>query len=159
MLVISLILVSALGGVLSAALIAGGTVDRKKFLLLIIGAVFWSFLSGLIIFFMKDAVREIAVTQSEKFRHLPLLVPDFKIPDAVMFHLGAAVCLGCITLFLWNFNCRKNSTCWYYALLWSAGIIFLCGHILFLPLYSGLGTWLNLAGGFSPEVTASPVTM
>ena len=162
MLVISLVLVSAAGGILFAAFAAGGTENRERCLLLSAGAFLLSLLSGAVIFFMKTAFEEIAVKTIEKVRHLSLVMPNWKIPDAIMFHLGTAVCVACLTLFLWSFNCRKNSSRWYYALLWCAGVVFLCGHLLFLPLYSALGAWLNFTGGFSqgdffqPEMTRLP---
>ena len=159
MLAVSLVLVSAFGGVLFAALTAGGTENRRRCLLLSAGAVLWSLFSGAVIFFMKTVLEEIAVKKIEKVRHLSLVMPDWKIPDAVMLHLGAVVCVACLALFLWSFNCRKNSSRWYYALVWCAGVVFLCGHLLFLPLFSGLGAWLNFAGGFSQGDFFQPETM
>ena len=139
---IAVIIVLALGfiGVLIAAFLAGETENRKKALLWSAGGVVLSLLTGAVIFFCKGAVKEILLKQKP---HLSFMANIIVIPDLVMLQFGLSVFFCGILLFLWGFNCRKNSSKWYWALLWTLGIIFFIGHLLFLPQYYGIAAWIN----------------
>ena len=139
---IAIIIVLALGfiSVLIAAFLAGETEMRKNALLWSTGGVVLSVLTGAAIFFCKEAVKEILLKQKP---HLAFMAENIVIPNQVMLQLGLAVFFCGIILFLWSFNCRKNSSKWYWAVLWSVGIAFLMGHLLFLLQYYGIAAWIN----------------
>ena len=134
-------------GVLVAALLAGGTEKKKNILLWSgLGALI-SALCGTIMLFQQEAIKDIVL---QKIPESLLLQLGFKIPFSFMLLAGTAVFLTGIILFLLAFNCRKNSSKWYWALLWSAGIALLLGHILFMPTFYGFGSWIEFFG-LTPE--------
>ena len=135
-----IILVLAFIGVLISAFMAGGSEKRKNALLWSAGGVLLSALTGGALFFCKGAVKEILLKQKP---HLSFMAENINIPWQIILQLGLTFFFCGIILFLWSFNCRKNSSKWYWALLWTLGIIFLIGHVLFLPQYYGIAAWIN----------------
>ena len=135
-----IILVLAFIGVLISAFMAGGSEKRKNALLWGAGGVLLSALTGGALFFCKGAIKEILLKQKP---HLSFMAENINIPWQIILQLGLAVFFCGIILFLWSFNCRKTSSKWYWALLWTLGIIFLIGHVLFLPQYYGIAAWIN----------------
>ena len=103
------------------------------------GGILWAVLGGIVAFFQQKAIEMIVLKKA------PFLT-NITIPNFAMLMIGLGVFACGIILFLYIFNCRKNSTKWYWAILWSAGLIFFLHHILFMPGYYGTGTWLKLAG-------------
>ena len=135
-----IILVLAFIGVLISAFMAGGSEKRKNALLWSAGGVLLSALTGGALFFCKGAIKEILLKQKP---HLSFMAENINIPWQIILQLGLTFFFCGIILFLWSFNCRKNSSKWYWALLWALGIIFLIGHLLFLPQYYGIAAWIN----------------
>ena len=126
--------------VLISAFMAGGSEKRKNALLWSICGIVLSAISGTALFFCKGAIKEILLKQKP---HLSFMAESINIPWQIMLQLGMTVFSCGIILFLWSFNCRKNSSKWYRALLWTLGVAFLIGHLLFLPQYYGIAAWIN----------------
>ena len=139
---IAIIIVLALGliGMLISAFMAGGTEKRKNALLWSGAGTMLSVLVGVAVFFSKGAIKEILLKQKP---HLAFMADTIVMPYQVMLQLGLTAFFCGILLFLWGFNCRKNSSKWYWAVLWNIGIAFLLGHLLFLPQYYGIAAWIN----------------
>ena len=135
-----IILVLAFIGVLISAFMAGGSENRKTVLLWSNTGLGVSALAGVAIFFCKGAIKEILLKQKP---HLSFMAENINIPWQIMLQLGLTFFFCGIILFLWSYNCRKNSSKWYWALLWTLGIAFLIGHLLFLPQYYGIAAWIN----------------
>jgi len=135
-----IILVLAFIGVLISAFMAGGSEKRKNALLWSAGGVLLSALTGGALFFCKEAVKEILLKQKP---HLSFMAESINIPWQIMLQLGMTVFSCGIILSLWSFNCRKSSSKWYWALLWTLGVAFLIGHLLFLPQYYGIAAFVN----------------
>lgn len=133
------LLIATVTGTGFAALMAGGCTARKKTMLWSAGGILWAVLGGIVAFFQKKTIEVIVLKKA------PFLT-NITIPNFAMLMIGLGVFACGIILFLYIFNCRKNSTKWYWAILWSAGLIFFLHHILFMPGYYGTGTWLKLAG-------------
>ena len=122
---------------------AGGAERGKSLLICCISGFVWALLAAVTVFCMKPAVRTMVGCRLVPHGPLPVEVKDIAIPDIVMIHLGVIVFLAGIILFLWSFNCRRNVSKWYWALLWCAGIVCLSEYILFLPLFYGIAAWMN----------------
>ena len=135
-----IILVLAFIGVLISAFMAGGAEKRKNALLWSAGGVLLSALTGGALFFCKAAIKEILLKQKP---HLSFMAENINIPWQIILQLGLTFFFCGIILFLWCFNCRKSSSKWYWALLWTLGVAFLIGHLLFLPQYYGFAAWIN----------------
>ena len=135
-----IILVLAFIGVLISAFMAGGSEKRKNALLWSAGGVLLSALTGGALFFCKGAVKEILLKQKP---HLSFMAENINIPWQIMLQLGMTVFSCGLILSLWSYNCRKSSSKWYWALLWTLGVAFLIGHLLFLPQYYGIAAWIN----------------
>ncbi|MBE6391661.1 MAG: hypothetical protein E7042_05600 [Lentisphaerae bacterium] len=135
-----IILVLAFIGVLISAFMAGGSEKRKNALLWSAGGVLLSALTGGALFFCKEAVKEILLKQKP---HLSFMAESINIPWQIMLQLGMTVFSCGIILSLWSYNCRKSSSKWYWALLWTLGVAFLIGHLLFLPQYYGIAAFVN----------------
>ncbi len=158
MTVLIIILVLAVIGVLISAFMAGGSEKRKTAEYWSVAGVGVSALAGAALFFCKGAVKEILLKRTP---HLAFMADKITIPSTVMLQLGMTVfCCG-IILFLWSYNCRKNCSKWYWALLWSIGIAFLTGHLLFLVQYYGIAAWANFfipakQDVFEPDLSMLP---
>ena len=135
-----IILVLAFIGVLISAFMAGGSEKRKNALLWGAGGVLLSALTGGALFFCKGAIKEILLEQKP---HLSFMAENINIPWQIILQLGLTFFFCGIILFLWSFNCRKSSSKWYWALLWTLGVAFLIGHLFFLPQYYGIAAWIN----------------
>ena len=135
-----IILVLAFIGVLISAFMAGGSEKCKNALLWSAGGGLLSALTGGALFFCQGAIKEILLKQKP---HLSFMAENINIPWQIILQLGLTFFFCGIILFLWSFNCRKNSSKWYGALLWTLGIIFFIGHLLFLPQYYGIAAWIN----------------
>ena len=135
-----IILVLAFIGVLISAFMAGGSEKRKNALLWGAGGVLLSALTGGALFFCKGAIKGILLKQKP---HLSFMAESINIPWQIMLQLGMIVFSCGIILSLWSYNCRKNSSKWYRALLWTLGVAFLIGHLFFLPQYYGIAAWIN----------------
>ena len=135
-----IILVLAFIGVLISAFMAGGSEKRKNALLWSAGGVLLSALTGGALFFCKGAIKEILLKQKP---HLSFMAESINIPWQIMLQLGMTVFSCGLILSLWSYNCRKSSSKWYWALLWTLGVAFLIGHLLFLPQYYGIAAWIN----------------
>ena len=135
-----IILVLAFIGVLISAFMAGGSEKRKNALLWGAGGVLLSALTGGALFFCKGAVKEILLKQKP---HLSFMAENINIPWQIMLQLGMTVFSCGLILSLWSYNCRKSSSKWYWALLWTLGVAFLIGHLFFLPQYYGIAAWIN----------------
>ena len=133
------LLIATVTGAGFAALMAGGCTARKKTMLWSAGGILWAVLGGIVAFFQQKAIEVIVLKKA------PFLT-NITIPNFAMLMIGLGVFACGIMLFPYIFNCRKNSTKWYWAILWGAGLIFFLHHILFMPGYYGTGTWLKLAG-------------
>ena len=134
------ILTLAFISVLISAFMAGGSEKRKNTLLWSICGIVLSAISGIALFFCKGAIKETLLKQKP---HLSFMAENIVIPIQVMFQLGLTVFFCGIIVFLLGYNCRKNSSKWYWALLWSFGVAFLIGHLLFLPQYYGIAAFVN----------------
>ena len=153
-----IILVLAFIGVLISAFRTGGAEKRKTAVCWSVAGVGVSALAGTALFFCKGAIKEILL---KKTPHLSSIVETINIPWHVMFGLGMTVFFCGTILFLWSYNCRKNSSKWYWALLWTWGIAFLIGHLLFLPQYYGIAAFVNFfttakQDVFSPDISMLP---
>ena len=135
-----IILVLAFIGVLISAFMAGGSEKRKNALLWSAGGVLLSALTGGALFFCKGAIKEILLKQKP---HLSFMAESINIPWQIMLQLGMTVFSCGLILSLWSYNCRKSSSKWYWALLWTLGVAFLIGHLFFLPQYYGIAAWIN----------------
>ena len=135
-----IILVLAFIGVLISAFMAGGAEKCKNALLWSAGGILLSALTGGALFFYKGAIKEILLKQKP---HLSFMAENINIPWQIILQLGLTFFFCGIILFLWSFNCRKNSSKWYRALLWTLGVAFLIGHLLFLLQYYGIAAWIN----------------
>ena len=135
-----IILVLAFIGVLISAFMAGGSEKRKNALLWSAGGVLLSALTGGALFFCKGAIKEILLKQKP---HLSFMAESINIPWQIMLQLGMTVFSCGLILSLWSYNCRKSSSKWYWALLWTLGVAFLIEHLLFLPQYYGIAAWIN----------------
>ena len=135
-----IILVLAFIGVLISAFMAGGSEKRKNALLWGAGGVLLSALTGGALFFCKGAIKGILLKQKP---HLSFMAESINIPWQIILQLGLTFFFCGIILFLWSFNCRKNSSKWYWAVLWSTGVAFFIGHLFFLPQYYGIAAWIN----------------
>ena len=142
------LLIATVTGTGFAALMAGGYTARKKTMLWSAGGILWALSGGIAAFFQKKTIEVIVLKKA------PFLT-NITIPNFTMLMIGLGVFACGIMLFPYIFNCRKNSTKWYWAILWSAGLIFFLHYILFMPGYYGTGTWLKLAGLLpeSPRLT------
>ena len=152
------ILILAFIVVLISAFMAGGAEKRKNALLWSICGIVLSAISGAALFFCKGAIKEILLKQTP---HLSFMTETIVIPNRVMLQLGMTVFFCCIVLFLWSFNCRKISSKWYWALLWTLGVAFLIGYLLFLPQYYGIAAFVNFfttakRDVFSPDISMLP---
>ena len=151
-----IILVLAFIGVLISAFMAGGSEKRKNALLWSAGGVLLSALTGGALFFCKEAVKEILLKQKP---HLSFMAESINIPWQIMLQLGMTVFSCGIILYLWSYNCRKNSSKWYRALLWTLGVAFLIGHLLFLPQYYGIAAWINFFVSLKQDVFSLDLSM
>lgn len=135
-----IILVLAFIGVLISAFMAGGSEKRKNALLWGAGGVLLSALTGGALFFCQGAIKGILLKQKP---HLSFMAESINIPWQIMLQLGMTVFSCGLILSLWSYNCRKSSSKWYWALLWTLGVAFLIGHLFFLPQYYGIAAWIN----------------
>ena len=145
-------------GILFAAFMAGNSPIRKRALLWSTAGVVCSVLAGITTFFSKEAIKEILL---KKTPHLSFMAESIVIPWQIMLQLGMTVFSCGLILFLWSYNCRKNCSKWYWALLWSIGIAFLTGHLLFLVQYYGIAAWANFfipakQDVFEPDLSMLP---
>ena len=152
------ILVLAFIGVLISAFMAGGSEKRKTAECWSVAGIGVSALAGAALFFCKGAIKEILLKQKP---HLSFMAENINIPWQIMLQLGMTVFSCGIILSLWSYNCRKNSSKWYWALLWTLGIAFLIGHLLFLPQYYGIAAFVNFftianQDLFSPDISMLP---
>ena len=140
MLALIIILALTFLGVLISAFMAGGSEKRKNSSCWSFCGIVLSAISGYALFSCKGAIKEILL---KKTPHLSFMVENINISWQVMFGLGLTVfCCG-ILVFLWSYNCRKSSSKWYWALLWTFGVAFLIVHLLFLPQYYGIAAFVN----------------
>ena len=109
-----IILVLAFIGVLISAFMAGGAEKCKNALRWSAGGVLLSALTGGALFFCKGAIKEILLKQKP---HLFFMAESINIPWQIMLELGMTVFSCGIILSLWSYNCRKNSSKWYWAVL------------------------------------------
>ena len=151
-----IILVLAFIGVLISAFMAGGSEKRINALLWSAGGVLLSALTGGALFFCKGAIKEILLKQKP---HLSFMAEAINIPWQIMLQLGMTVFSCGIILSLWSYNCRKNSSKWYRALLWTWGVAFLIGHLLFLPQYYGIAAWINFFVSLKQDVFSLDLSM
>ena len=151
-----IILVLAFIGVLISAFMAGGSENRKTVLLWSNTGLGVSALAGVAIFFCKGAIKEILLKQKP---HLSFMAESINIPWQIMLQLGMTVFSCGIILSLWSYNCRKNSSKWYRALLWTLGVAFLIGHLLFLPQYYGIAAWINFFVFLKQDVFSLDLSM
>ena len=134
-------------GIALSAFMAGGADKRKASLLWSISGAALSLLAGGFAFFQKNMLKELAFKRLDLPQELPAALNlNTNIPNSLMATIGLAAFLSGLILFLWIFNCRKNSSKWYFAALWSAGLACFLGHILFMPTTYGISTILMLAG-------------
>ncbi len=134
-------------GIALSAFMAGGAEKRKAALLWSISGAALSLLAGGFAFFQKNALKELAFKRLDLPQELPAALNlNINIPNTLMAAVGLMAFLSGVILFLWIFNCRKNSSKWYFAALWSAGLACFTGHILFMPATYGISTVLVLAG-------------
>ena len=142
--------------VTASAFAAGQTEKRKT-------AQYWTHsgtgaaaLAGVAVFFFPNAIKEILL---KKTPHLSFMAESIIIPRQVMLQLSITVFSCGITLFLWSFNCRKNSSKWYWAALWNIGVVFLTAHLLFLPQYYGISAWINFFAPLKQDVFSLDTSM
>ena len=152
------ILILAFIVVLISAFMAGGSEKRKNALLWSICGIVLSAISGATLFFCKGAIKEILLKQTP---HLSFMTETIVIPNQVVLQFGMTVFFCGIVLFLWGFNCRKIFSKWYWALLWTLGVAFLIGHLLFIPQYYGIAAFVNFFTTakrdiFSPDISMLP---
>ena len=141
------VILLAFAGIALSAFMAGGAEKRKASLLWSISGAALSLLAGGFAFFQKNTLKELAFKRLDLPQELPAALNlNVNIPNSLMALIGLAAFLSGLILFLWVFNCRKNSEKWYFAALWCAGLQFLLGHILFMPTYYGISTFLSLDG-------------
>lgn len=107
--VIIILLALTIAGTGLAALMAGGCTARKKALLWSCGGVLWALSGGIFAFFQQNAAEKILLQKA------PIL-PHINIPGAIMAGIGGTVFFCGLFLFLYIFNCRKNSKKWYWAI-------------------------------------------
>ena len=150
------ILTLAFISVLISAFMAGGSEKRKNTLLWSISGIVLSAISGTALFFCKGAIKEILLKQKP---HLSFMAENIVIPNQVMLQLGLTVFFCGIIVFLLGYNCRKNSSKWYWALLWSFGVAFLIGHLLFLPQYYGIAAFVNFFTTAKQDVFRPDISM
>ncbi len=143
-------------GVVAAGFLSGGAKNKKTALIWGNLCIVVSALAGVTIFFCENAIKEIFL---KKTSHLSLLAGDITIPLYMMVKLSMTVFVCGLILSLWSYNCRKNNLKWYWALLWNIGIIFLAGHLLFLPQYYGISTWVNFFVSVKQDVFSLDVSM
>ena len=153
-----IILILAFIGILISALMAGGSEKRKTAEYWSIAGMGVSALAGAALFFCKGAIKEILLKQKP---HLSFMAESINIPWQIMLQLGMTVFFCGLILSLWSYNCRKNSSKWYWALLWTWGIALFIGYLLFLPQYYGLATFVNFFTTanqdlFSPDISMRP---
>ena len=151
-----IILVLAFIGVLISAFMAGGAEKCKNALLWSAGGVLLSALTGGALFFYKGAIKEILLKQKP---HLSFMAENINIPWQIILQFGLTFFFCGIILFLWSFNCRKNSSKWYWAVLWSTGVAFFIGHLLFLPQYYGIAAWINFFVSLKQDVFSLDLSM
>ena len=153
-----IILILALIGILISALMAGGSEKRKTAEYWSIAGMGVSALAGAALFFCKGAIKEILLKQKP---HLSFMAESINIPWQIMLQLGMTVFSCGLILSLWSYNCRKNSSKWYWALLWTWGITLFIGYLLFLPQYYGFAAFVNFFTTanqdlFSPDISMRP---
>ena len=152
----TILLVLGTAGVIWAAFMAGAAEKRTRALLWCGVGVLLVMLTGGMVFLMKNAVLRIGLSKNPGMQGISHLIPEIVIPDEVMLILASWAVLAGGTVFLLAFNCRRNMEKWYWAVLWSAGIIFWLGQVIFLPHFYGIAVWMMLAGiteeGVSAEV-------
>ncbi len=140
------LLIAVLAGVGLAGFMAGQSDKRKNILLWSAGGVLWSLTGGTAVFFMKSAVREIALRRMPGIEKVHNMLPEIAIPDALMVHFGVWTVVSAFIVFLLVFNCRRNSVRWYWAILWISGLLLFFNSIVFMPYCYGLAAWLTFAG-------------
>ena len=153
-----ILLALAFIGVLIAAFMAGGSEKTKYAVCWSAAGVGVSVLTGAALIFCKGPIKEILL---KKAPHLSFIAENINIPWDLMYGLGIIVFFCGIILFLWSYNCRKNLSKWYWALLWTLGVAFLIGHLLFLPQYYGIAAFVNFFSTakrdvFSPDMSMLP---
>ncbi|MBQ4336851.1 MAG: hypothetical protein IJC34_06640 [Lentisphaeria bacterium] len=158
MIQVTLFLTLAFICVLIAAFAAGGAEKSRIVPYWSLAGVVVSALAGGGVFFCKGAVKEVLLKKSP---HLAFMADEIVIPWQVMSVMGIAVFFCGIILVLWGYNCRKNASKWYGALLWTLSLAFLSGHLLFLPQYYGIAAWINFFAAakrdvFSPDISMLP---
>ena len=151
-----IILVLAFSGVLISAFMAGGSEKRKNALLWGAGGVLLSALTGGALFFCQGAIKGILLKQKP---HLSFMAESINIPWQIMLQLGMTVFSCGLILSLWSYNCRKSSSKWYWALLWTLGVAFLIGHLFFLPQYYGIAAWINFFVSQKQDVFSLDLSM
>ena len=156
----ALLFLITFAGVLFAAFMAGAQEKRKPAILWSAGGFLWALSGGIAMFFMKTFFRKVVTTFSP-LANIPAELINIELPWIVMFLVGAFLFLSAMVLFLWAFNSRRNSSKWYWGLLWFFGIMFLFSHVLFVPFYSGLSPWMCFAvfhrnDFFQPEEAILP---
>ena len=154
----ALIIILALGftGVLFSAFMAGSTEKRKTAEYWALSGLFSAALTGAALFFCQGAIKEIIL---KKTPHLSFMTDNIVIPWHITAGLGVIVFSCGIILFLWSYNCRKNSSKWYWALLWNIAIAFITGHLFFLPQYYGISTWVNFFVSVKQDVFSLDTSM
>ena len=143
-------------GVVASAFISGGAKNKKTASLWSAAGVLWSAFAGVAVLFCKNAIKEILLKKSP---HLAFMTGDITIPLHIMVKLGMTVFVCGLILFLWSYNCRKNNSKWYWAVLWNIGIAFLAGHLLFLPQYYGIAAWVNFFVTAKQDVFSLDISM
>ena len=156
MIVIILLLTLAFTGVSVLALMAGGSEKRKTAQILSLAGLGISASAGVAILFGKEAIKEILL---KKTPHLAFMAENIVIPYHVVLQFALTVFFCGVILFLWSYNCRKNSSKWYWALLWTLGIVFLTGHLLFLPQYYGIAAFVNFFTTATRDVFSLDMSM
>ena len=151
-----IILVLAFIGLLISAFMAGGSEKRKNALLWGAGGVLLSALTGGALFFCKGVIKGILLKQKP---HLSFMAESINIPWQIMLQLGMTVFSCGLILSLWSYNCRKSSSKWYWALLWTLGVAFLIGHLFFLPQYYGIAAWINFFVSLKQDVFSLDLSM
>ena len=151
-----ILLALAVIGVLIAAFMAGGSEKPKYAVCWSAAGVGVSVLTGAALIFCKGPIKEILL---KKAPHLSFIAENINIPWELMYGLGMIVFFCGIILFLWSYNCRKNLSKWYWALLWTLGVAFLIGHLLFLPQYYGIAAFVNFFATAKRDVFSLNLSM
>ena len=86
---------------------AGQSDKRKNILRWSATGVLWSLTGGTAVFFIKSAVREIALRRISGIGKVHHMITKIAIPDALMVHCGVWTVVSALIVFLPEFNCRR----------------------------------------------------